>query len=130
VRIWTAQVSAFRSTVCIGFWTPPSVLPLMEGWGPEWNFTLAGPLFVCGMNILVLSPHRLPCVPFSQSPLPQHLPPFVVSCPFTIPYRHLQHPHRVCHIFHLSSRESFCWSKWPLEKTSMSPKGKVDQSHS
>jgi hypothetical protein len=24
---------------------------------------------------------RLPCVPFAQSPPPQHLPPFVVSCP-------------------------------------------------
>jgi hypothetical protein len=82
-RIWTAQVSALRSTVCIGFRTPPSVLPLMEGGGggPEWNFTLAGPLSVRGTNILVPSPHRLPCVPFTQSPLPQHLPPFVVSCP-------------------------------------------------
>jgi hypothetical protein len=32
-RIWTAQVSVPRSTVYIGFRTPPSILPLMEGGG-------------------------------------------------------------------------------------------------
>jgi hypothetical protein len=32
-RIWMAQVSMLRSMVCIGFRTPPSILPLMEGEG-------------------------------------------------------------------------------------------------
>jgi hypothetical protein len=31
--IWTAQDQALKSTVNIGFQTPPSVLPLMEGGG-------------------------------------------------------------------------------------------------
>jgi hypothetical protein len=33
VLIWTAQGGALKSTVHIGFRTPPSVLPLMEGGG-------------------------------------------------------------------------------------------------
>jgi hypothetical protein len=32
-RIWTTQDQVLRSTISIGFWTPPSVLPLMEGGG-------------------------------------------------------------------------------------------------
>jgi hypothetical protein len=33
--IWTAQDRALKSTVNIGFQTPPSILPLMEGGGLE-----------------------------------------------------------------------------------------------
>jgi hypothetical protein len=60
---------------------PPIGSAFNGGGGLEWNFTIAGPLSVHGMNILVPSPDRLPCVPFTQSPLPHHLPPFVVSYP-------------------------------------------------
>jgi hypothetical protein len=35
VWIWTARNRALKSTIHIEFRTPPSVLPLMEGGGPE-----------------------------------------------------------------------------------------------
>jgi hypothetical protein len=98
-HIWTAQVSVLRSMVCIEFWTPPSVLPSMEGGGGSgMEFHYSGPLSIRGTNILIPSPHHLPCVPFAQSPPPQHLSPFVVSCPCIIsakatlfPLPHLHH---------------------------------------
>jgi hypothetical protein len=33
--IWMAQDQARKSTINVGFWTPPSILPLMGGGGPE-----------------------------------------------------------------------------------------------
>jgi hypothetical protein len=47
-RIWTAQVSALRSTVYIGFRTPPSVLPLMEGGGGGSGMCVKDHAQICG----------------------------------------------------------------------------------
>jgi hypothetical protein len=40
-RIWTAQVLVPRSMVYIGFQTPLSILPLMEGGAPECVLNIA-----------------------------------------------------------------------------------------
>jgi hypothetical protein len=64
-RIWTAQVSTFRSTVCIGFQTPPpSVLTLMEGGGSGMEFHSSRP----------------PICTWHKYPSPKSSPP--AMCPF------------------------------------------------
>jgi hypothetical protein len=143
-RIWTAQVSALRSTVCIEFRTPPSVLPLMEGGGGsgmefhysgppiytwhEYTGPKSSPPAMCPFRP-VTSASTPPSIRCLLSPYHFHeSTPFPPASPS--PYWHLQHPRQACHIFHLSSREPFGWSRWPLEKTSTSPKGRVDQNRS
>jgi hypothetical protein len=46
------------------FQTPPNDLLLIEGGGPEWNLSSSGPLFIRGINLMVLSSITAYCLTY------------------------------------------------------------------